>query len=40
MGFAQAVGAGPARLAQYGTSAGKGASSAHGSFVGYCALVF
>jgi len=39
MGFARAVGAGPARLIEYGTSAGAEADP-RGPFVGYAALAF
>ena len=41
MGFAQALGLGPARLLEYGTSAdAENASEPPGSFVGYAAFVF
>jgi len=40
MGFAQASGLGPARLAEYGTSAGAEEGWEGGSFVSYAALVF
>jgi len=40
MGFAQATGAGPARLIEYGTSADAELAGVPGSFVGYAAFAF
>ncbi|MCL2763349.1 MAG: AmmeMemoRadiSam system protein B [Treponema sp.] len=40
MGFAAALNAGPARLLEYGTSAGKSGTEIPDSFVGYAAITF